>query len=570
MNKTFSDFGILGVDLSKQGNQYVSCPECSASRKKKNVKCLSVLVSEGVWVCHHCGYSGTLKAGKKHQSRPYQKTKEYFRPPEQSKTDFDKDVIDAFGKRGITQQVLERRKIFRTSIYFPQTEKEEMAVCFPYFREGKLINIKYRAPGKLFRMVANAERIFYGLDDVAGDFVIITEGEFDAISLEVAGFNSVLSVPDGAPNPKAKSYEKKFDFLEPALEVLEGKTIIIAVDNDDPGLKLQEELARRLGKERCKLVEWPEGCKDANDVLVKHGATKLKECIENAQPYPVKGIFDLKDVEDKLDYLYKFGSKSGEYPGWNNLSEHYSIRAGEWTIVTGIPGHGKTSFIDSMMVKLAKDIGWLFAIYSPENQPIERHISKLMELRSGLPFGKGRKERMPVEIYESAKKFIQESFSFILPDEEDDQTLDSILRLAKVLVCRKGIKGLVIDPWNEIDHSRHKESTETEYISRSLSKIRSFARNNGVHVWLIAHPTKLMKNKKGKYPVPTPYDVAGSAHFRNKADNALCVWRDLNNKEQKDIVQIHIQKIRHRENGKLGMIELLYERTSGDFVEIGF
>ena len=88
-------------------------------------------------------------------------------------------------------------------------------------------------------------------------------------------------------------------------------------------------------------------------------------------------------------------------------------------------------------------------------------------------------------------------FSFILPDERD-LSVTGILGLAKALVYRKGIKGLVVDPWNELSHQRPPGLSETEYISESLTKIRRFARAYGVHVFLIAHPTKLSKDKDGK------------------------------------------------------------------------
>src|SRR5439155_5534218 len=149
------------------------------------------------------------------------------------------------------------------------------------------------------------------------------------------------------------------------------------------------------------------------------------------------------------------------------------------------------------------------------------------------------------------------AFTYLSP-VEDNMTIRHILDLAKIAIAEDpAIRSLVIDPWNELDHSRPAGMTETEYVSRALSEIRRFARSHEVHVFVVAHPTKLqrVKNQTGHdeastYPVPTPYDVAGSAHFRNKADNCICVWRDVNDPTHE--TKIYVQKIRFAEGGKIG------------------
>lgn len=504
--KTWRSYGI-DFPESFSGEKVTTCPKCSHTRKKKKSKCLQGNGDSGLWICFHCDWRGSLAKGIEDHGDS-SRWKSYRKPPEISKADLPEKAIKWFTKRGISEKTLIRNKIGYGKIYMPQLEEEVNAIQFPYFRKGQLVNVKYRDGKKNFRMHGGAERIFYGMDDVTGDTVLICEGEADKLSLEEAGYRNCISVPDGAPSVKAKNYEKKFDYLSPASEFLEKiKVFILAVDNDEPGQKLKEELARRLGKEKCKIAIWPDDCKDANEVLVKHSKGKLSDCIKLASHYPVKGIFELKDFKERVEYLYEHGYKRGEHPGWDNLNYCYTVRAGELTVVSGIPGHGKSSFIDNLIVNLAKNSNWPFGIYSPENQPLERHVAKLMEIFSGFAFwGKGR---LPKENYEIAEWFIQDYFNFILPDPDENHSIELILDLAKVLVLRKGIKGLVIDPWNELDHSRPNMISETEYISEVLSKIRRFARNYGVHIWLIAHPTKLKKDKNGKYPVPTPYDVAG-------------------------------------------------------------
>jgi twinkle protein len=310
-------------------------------------------------------------------------------------------------------------------------------------------------------------------------------------------------------------------------------------------------------------VQWPEGCKDANEVLTRHDAVKLKECIESARPFPVAGIFEVADLSPQIDCLYDQCATPGALPGWPCLDELYSVRPGEWTLVTGIPGHGKSEVLDAIMVNLARSHGWQFAIFSPENQPLERHFAKLAEKYVGKPFGRGQQPRLTRQELEDAKRWCQERFTFLLP-EADELTVDAVLQLARTAVLRHGVKGLVIDPWNELDHQRAGGLSETEYISQALTKIRRFAREYSVHVWLVAHPAKLQKDRQtGVYPVPTPYDVSGSAHWRNKADNCLTVFREF--KEGNREVEVHVQKVRFKEIGRVGVAVLEYDPLTGRY-----
>ncbi|MDE2470828.1 MAG: hypothetical protein KGL35_19300, partial [Bradyrhizobium sp.] len=89
-----------------------------------------------------------------------------------------------------------------------------------------------------------------------------------------------------------------------------------------------------------------------------------------------------------------------------------------------------------------------------------------------------------------------------------------------------------------------------------------FGRRNRCHVFIVAHPQKLYRNKDGHYPVPTLYDISGSAHWRNKADNGIVVYRDINEPEN-PLVEIHVQKVRFREVGKVGGVELKYDKATG-------
>lgn len=568
MSKQWSDFGIE-VRPGATGNFATTCPQCSPHRRNAKAKCLSAHIEEELWNCHHCGYSGTLKGGVDRKSNPWENVPRTWKKPD-FKHEPPKDATLAwFEKRGIPAEVVHRNKISAAKVWMPQAEAEVDVIQFPVIRDGEVVNIKSRDAQKRFKQESGAERILYGMDDVPGDTIIFVEGEIDKLSVEVAGFLHCVSVPDGAPSPTAKNYASKFEFLENCEAFLgRMKKVILAVDGDDPGKVLEEELARRLGREKCERVVWPEGCKDANEVLVKLGKEKLREVIKMARPYPLVGVFEVADIYTDIQTLYRQGLQKGALPGWPSINELYSVRTGEWTLVTGIPGSGKSEWIDAMLVNLAHSEGWKFALFSPENHPLQRHFAKLAEKHIGKPFSEHRYvERMKPHELEKACGWVHRHFVFLNPPD-DELTVEAVINKARSAVLRHGINGIVIDPWNELDHSRPPGLTETEYISQCLTKLRRFARECNVHVWLVAHPTKLQKDKvTGTYPVPTPYDVSGSSHWRNKADYCIAVHREL--KEGNKEVEVHIQKVRFKEIGKVGVGLLEYMSASGRYKDLG-
>lgn len=560
--KTFADYGI-DVPRYAVGELDTVCPECSQTRKKKTAKCLSVNTDLGTWFCHHCGWAGGIQTDN--VVRLHQRL--YTKPKAAPLTDLPQTVVSWFRKRGIPETVLVRNKIGCGSVWMPQLDAEVTAVQFPYYRGQELINIKYRDHHKNFRMEKGAERILYGLNDIS-ERTVIVEGEMDKLSLEAAGINSCVSVPDGAPTPETKNYASKFEFLEADKDKIQSvKVWIIAVDNDEPGKRLEDELSRRFGREKCLRVEWPEGCKDSNDVLINHGPDVLLNCIEEAKPYPINGAFTVLDLSGKIDRLYNQGWEKGVSTGYPSLDPYYTVRPGEFTVVTGIPNSGKSNWLDATTVNIADMHGWNIAMFSPENQPLEDHMARIIEKWCGMPFNHGPTERMSESALQVGKQWASDHFTWILPDDDQEWTIETVLDVARQLVFRKGIRGLVIDPWNEMEHLRPQGMSETEYISSALKRIRNFGRRYGVHIWLIAHPSKLYRDKDGEYPVPTMYDIAGSAHFRNKADNGLCVWRDLSDPKSM-VVEIHVQKIRFRQIGKIGTAELAYNHVIGTYHEL--
>ena len=558
--KSYSDYKI---DLmGKTGTQIkVLCPECSGARKKSNLKDLAVNTTEHTWYCHHCGWKGGLGGNDK----------VYTKPTYNAKLKLPEKVLQYFKERGISEITLESSKIGYGLTWMPAENKEVNAIQFPFYKNSVVVNIKYRDGKKNFRQVKNAEKCFYGFDNMTGSskVLIITEGEIDTLSFLEAGFTDVVSMPDGAPSSKSGSYKTKFDFLNTAADKLKSyKKVILAVDSDEPGKVAEKELAERIGVEKCCVVEYPEGCKDANDVLVKHGRRAVKDIIERAIFYPIPGLVSPNDNIKSLEDEYINGKVSGLSTGWPSLNKYYTVAPGELTVVTGIPNHGKSNWLDCLMLNLISLHGWNFAVWSPENHPVQNHQRTLSEKITEAPFRKYWNDKFPrmqlSKIKESAN-FINSQLTFIKPPEEEEPTIDLILDYARMAHNRKPLNALVIDPYNELVRS-FTYTTETQYISDMLGKLRRFGREHDIHIFIVAHPQKLQKKNDGTYDAPTMYDIAGSANWRNKADNGICVNRLFKDGE-KDHVEIIVQKVRFRDNGKVGDCKLRYQHATTLYID---
>jgi len=548
MKETYQDYGI-NLPMDATGECYTLCPDCSSGRKPQHqkIKCLGVDTDKQIWNCNHCGWSGSLKNIKKEYKKPVWK-------PEDT---LSSKVVGYFKKRGITEKTLKYNDIQYKDIYMPQEDKKVGAMAFPYIYNGEVVNIKYRDGKKNFRQESGCLKVLYGIDKIkkGETTVIICEGEIDKLSFDEIGYNFSISVPDGAPAHGTKNFNTKFEYIENCKGKLKGiENFILAVDNDEAGRVLERELAHRLGHDKCLRVEYPDDCKDANEILVKHGKEELKKLIINAKQYPVIGVNQTSEFHNELMNLYNNGFNKVYLTGWETLDKLYKAREGELTVITGYSGHGKSEFTDALLVNLAEKHNWKFGVCSLENLPYERHIRKLVEKIIGKPFFKGESPRITEDELKQAEITLEDKFYFINPEKID---IDTILDIAKSLIFKKGIKGLLIDPFNELEHNRKQGTSETEYIGSFLSKVRRFARMNNICIWIIAHPVKPRMEDRDK--PPTVYDISGSANWANKADNAISVYRHPHD----NLVEIHIQKIRFKEVGKIGMVELIYDNPSG-------
>lgn len=560
------------------GSKKLRCPKCQHSRANKLDESLSVTIGvdgHAVWKCHHskCGWVGTT-VEHQDRSRPI-KSQRPVRPAFECQS-LPPATLDWFAKRKLSEGTLNRARVAWINTWMPGCDPGQTigAIAFPYHRKSTVVNVKYRSLDKRFRQEKGAEKIFYNLDGI-GDAktVFIVEGEIDALSLMEVGIQNVISVPDGAP-AKVKDgaigpdEDVKFSYVWACKEDLANiEKFVLATDADEPGKALAEELARRFGREKCWRVDWPSindvMRKDANEVLTEDGPQVLRECLEAAHPWPIKSLHEASEYKDDVVSLFRHGRQRALSTGWKSLDEFLSIREGELSIVTGIPNHGKSEFIDALMVNMARAHDWKFAICSFENPPDE-HLSKLVEKYLGAPFWDGPRMRMSESELRGALDWVNDHFVFIRHTEDEAPTLNWILETAGAAVMRYGIRGLVIDPWNEIEHNRAPNLTETEHVSQSLTRVRRFLRQRGVHGWFVAHPAKLYRDRDtGKTPVPSLYDISGSANWANKADLGIVVYRVPDAHPPQ--TEIHVKKCRFKSVGKMGMVTLEYDPPTGQY-----
>jgi twinkle protein len=423
------------------------------------------------------------------------------------------------------------------------------------------VAVKYRAfPDKDFTQESGGAHDFFGIDHVVkGKPLVIVEGEIDALTLMEAGIENAVSVPSGAPIKVADgkvspSEDKRFAFVWNAREIIDSAPyVIIATDQDTAGQALAEELARRIGKDKCRLAKFD--MKDLNEVYLDD-PFRIEDILNNATPYPISGLSMAESYVDRLNELYAAGTGKGASTGYSSLDNVYTIATSQLSVVTGYPSSGKSNFVDQLMVNLAKNEDWKFAVCSFENQP-EIHISRLMEIYTKKRFFDG-KERMTQEEKDHAFKWVNEHFLFIDTNGEEPSTLESILERAKVAVKRMGIRGMVIDPYNYIDLNR--DSTETEAISNMLSKVQRFVKTHDIHCWFVAHPSKI--NRSGvEQPRPDGMAISGSMAWWAKTDCGITIHRKDN------YVEVAVWKCRYRWVGTQGETTLLYNKTSGTYSE---
>lgn len=548
----------------RPGSHKTTCPNCSSSRRKKNDPCLSVTIDNdgrALWRCHHCTFSGGA-GGEGY--RPARERRVYRKPERPARRDRPDTLLAWFARRGISAETVQNMGVYKTRQWFPQTNQEEDCIAFPYEWDGELRNVKYRTANKDFRQEKDPEPVFFNADSIgAGEDLIICEGEVDVMSFVEVGYHHVVSLPNGAPSGPETS-EKRYEPFGTHWELISKvRRILIATDMDEPGEQLAQEIAKRVGRDRCYRVKMPAGTKDGNECLVQHGADALRTAVQIAEPWPIEGLHDVEEFSVGVMDLYHGRGPKPVSTGWPELDKAFKYIPGQFIVVTGIPNHGKSRVLSQIMVQTARLRNERWAVFSPETGH-EHQIADLCEVWAGQPFYDGPSPRMSADEAQNAMIWLNQRV-FLIGTLEHTPSIDWLLERARAAVIRYGVSNIVLDPYNEIEASRPTTLTETEYVSQLISKCKRFAKLHDCTVWMVIHPRKLGGVVDGREPVPQLYDLAGSAHWRNKADAGIVVYRDYVN----NVTFVISQKIRRQPMcGMVGSIKLQFVGADRRFEEI--
>ena len=435
-------------------------------------------------------------------------------------------------------------------------------------------NIKFRTTGKDFRQSPDAKKILYNYDRIHNQrSVIFVEGEIDVLSLAQVGYDNATTLSDGASTTVSKGKDDlRFKGMENS--PIEAEKVILFCDNDEAGKALKESLLYRVGKDKAWYVNLSDysDCKDANDVLVKHGESALKDLIENAVPYPVEGLYTANDYQNEILDLYEGRYVKPIEIGLDGLQDIYKIMKGTFHCITGIPNHGKSLMLSHILLKIAENHDWRFAIFSPEHSTA-MHIRRLLQIYIGKGFDETMFDRMSPEEMQKGLDFINDHFYFI-ETREATPSIDLIMKICKSFVYKYGSSaggvGVVIDPYNEVDPSRTKGKREDEHIRDFISECKKFCRLHNAVVWCVAHPTKLPRESSGGYAPPDSYSISGSSHWSNMADVIATVHRDFGDGQNDNGHTTFItRKVREQDlYGKIGEAKFEYNYRSYRFVKM--
>lgn len=523
----------LGITLTHNGKQI--CPKCSNSRKNKTDPCLSVTYSDSgvLYKCHNCDWSGIVYYRDKYES------KKSYKRPDPPKTINKIDVLyQYFKKRGISKQTVDKYSISYNS-------KNEIVI--PYYKYGELVNVKYRKNigngKKTFRQEPETEKTLFGMDLVETDTALIwVEGEMDVLALAEQGIYAV-SVPQGASETKLECIENCFEFIE------QFNTHIIAVDNDIPGDKLKLNLLSRLGKDKCKIVNWKR-YKDANEALM--GGEKLKDFIDTAENINPDGVSTFLDNFDEI-YRYNYEKDRDYYEtSWNQFNQIVRLRTGYLMVVTGYPSRGKSTFVDNLLIDLSKKYDLRHLIASFESTTAI-HYNTLAEMYN---------QDTIYHLIQEGKLLNDDTLGFLSEhfyrfDINKRWSVSEICERTKLAAKKYGIKTLVIDPYNRLNNNFN--DREDLYIGKILSELSMLAKALDILVIFVAHPKKPDGEK-----IPNLYNISGSSDWYNMSDYGIIVHRERNSDGKlSDLPQIFVQKVKNFFLGKPsgGIMTLLYDKN---------
>lgn len=566
-----SEAGIRVKRLAPGTTQHTRCPKCDGGTSREDRASLSVTIDPdgqgATWICHRgsCGWQD----GSRVRNEAAVSRSRTLRPPiehtEAQRTNRPDWLYEWFAGRNIGARVVNLFGIYAGRRWFNDEIGEAEAIVFPFVWKSAVVNRKYRprAQKQPQAQEKDALQTLFNADALTkhSEEIVWVEGEPDVLALAECGINHGVTLKDGAPSQVNAQNQARFEALKThETDLAKVRRVVLAGDNDAPGLALREELARRLGRHRCWIVTWPEGCKDACDVLRRDGPDAVTLAIQEAAPYPIEGVHRIT-VEGLLA-LQEMPPPAVMSTGTMASDNRLKLPTeGRLIVVTGIPNHGKTAWTRFVMVHTASKQNRRWCVFSPESQPWEEFVAQCAEAYSEKPFHPIRGiPSMSKDDIREAGTFLADRVTMLVCDAEDEApTVEWLLERARACVLRDGATDFLVDPWNEVDQQRG-DMSETDYIGRCLQRFKAFALRHGCNVWIIAHPAKPPPTRPNeKRPAPGPYDINGSAHWANKTDLGLTV-----HSPSAGVAELHIWKSRTRRWGARGTMAIMdYDQLTG-------
>jgi twinkle protein len=608
MEKIITSKGIFDITIPKDkmpatGEVYIVCPICSPTREPAHQKekklAINVNKIPRPWRCNHCNEGGYIVDEDYYNRMTIKPILEAKKTLPVS----DSLVKWFWEERKISKQTLLNLDISMSTEPILQNKVKEgnesvrgtyvnrKCINFKYKKDGILIDIKYRDEDKNFKLISGATKIFYNLDAMKGQkSVVIVEGEMDVLAYHEAGITNVISVPNGSAISPQEIEEFKrtgrfrenlnLNYLDICIEYFkEIETIYLATDDDIPGLKLREELARRLGKDRCRYIKFSEytkqdgtPCKDANDLLVSKGKEYLANSLSNeyAHPYPISGVTTASQYWDKMERIFDNGRQKGYSTGYKSLDPHFNWMPGWLVLGNGYPGEGKSSLLFNLIVISTVLYDWKWGMYCPENYPPENIIDTLTEILVGdtadISFG----DRMSKKRYQDAiQRHIDKHFFFV--DNEEGYTPSELRRVKKNLIRQHGINGFLTDPWKNLKHDLGNKSIDMYLQEELAAEVRIAIKNDLINL-ICHHPPTPPRDKDKNYPAPSQFDLIGGQVWSSTTYSMMCIHKHDRTSWQNTLAEIHIQKNKeHKLAGfptdRANPVLLKFDRRSNRFLE---
>jgi len=427
----------------------------------------------------------------------------------------------------------------------PKAQKEIEVIEFRYYLHGKLVNTKFRGANKDFKFIKDAKIIPYNIDSIIGsDIAYIVEGEIDCCSIIESGIYSVVSVPNGFTLPKKDGNGTlNLEYLDDFIDLFDKcNKIVIATDNDEAGRNGRDELIRRLGADKCYLVDFDD-CKDANEYLIKYGKDKLKEVVLNYTPIPLSNVETINDTREQLFDMWANGMKKGYTVGLREMDKYCSFTTSQYTLLLASPSSGKSDKMDDICIRLNLRYQMKAAFASKETSSLFHHNKWVRRILGRKPEQADFQKKDLLDTMD----YINDNFFSVVDTGDLKTTLDKFRELYK----RYGVKLFVLDPFNRVRLKDSNRADINEYTEQYHHELDKFVKETDSHLFLVLHPTKMTKKQGSKFTIemPSAYNAKGGGEHYDMSYNIIGMVRDY----ERNVVVFNTLKWKFDHLGTTGM-----------------